>query len=62
MTVKADNITNVVIFNAVGQKVLEQKLDANELTVNTDSFESGIYLIRIVADGNEVNRKVSVIK
>ena len=62
LTIKAENLTNVMIYNTVGQKVLEQRLDANELTINTDGFEPGIYLIRITADGNEITRKVSVIK
>ena len=62
LTVKAENLSNVIVYNSVGQKVFEQKVDANELTINTNDFESGIYMIRIVADGNEVTRKISVIK
>lgn len=62
LTVKAENLSSVTVYNSIGQKVFEQKLDTNELTINTNDFESGIYMIRIVADGNEVTRKISVIK
>ncbi len=62
LTVKAENLNSVVIYNAMGQKVFAQDVDANELTINTNDLESGIYMVRIVADGNEVTRKISVIR
>ncbi len=62
LTVKAENLSSVAIYNSIGQKVFEQNHDANEMTINTNDFESGIYLVRIVADGHEMIRKVSVMK
>ena len=62
LTIKAENIDNVTIYNSIGQKVLEKALDADELVINTSDFDAGIYLIRIVADDNEIIRKVSVVK
>ena len=62
ITVKAENLSSVVIYNSIGQKVFAQELDANELTINMSDYETGIYMVRIVADGNEVIRKISVIK
>ena len=62
LTVKAENLSNVTVYNMMGQMVLSQDVDAEELTINTNDFESGIYMIRVVANGNEVTRKISVIK
>ena len=62
LVVKAENISNVVIYNSIGQKVFEQNTNADELNINTNSFETGIYMVRIIADGNEVTRKISVVK
>ena len=62
LTVKAENISNIVVYNSIGQKVLDQTVDANETTVNTSDFEAGIYMVRIVANGNEISRKISVVK
>ena len=62
LTVKAENLSSVVIYNAMGQRVFAQELDGNEMTINTSDFESGIYMIRIIADGNEITRRVSVVK
>lgn len=60
MTVKAENISSVVIYNSIGQKVFEQKLDSNEAVINMGDFMSGIYMVRVVANGNEITKKVSV--
>lgn len=62
LTVKADNLTNVMVYNALGQKVLEQSIDADEISISTTDFDPGIYLIRIVANGNVITRRVSVMK
>ena len=62
LTVKAENLSNVTVFNMMGQKILSQDVDAEEVTINTCDFESGIYMVRIVANGNEITRKISVVK
>ena len=62
LTVKAENLSNVTVYNMMGQKIMTQDVDDEELTINTSDFESGIYIVRIVADGNEITKKVSVIK
>ena len=62
LTVKAANISNVVVYNSIGQKVFEKALNADEMTINTSNFDAGIYMVRIIADGNEITRKVSVVK
>lgn len=62
LTVKAENISSVVVYNSIGQKVFAQTLDANETTVNMSNFEAGIYMVRIVANGNEITKRVSVIR
>ena len=60
LTIKADNLTNVVVYNSIGQKVLEKSLNANEVIINTDGLDSGIYIVKIVANGDEIIRKVAI--
>ena len=62
LTIKAENITNVMIYNSIGQKVYEKTADSSEVSINLGGFDSGIYLVKIVADGNEIIRKVSIQK
>ena len=62
LTVQAEKISKVAVYNSIGQKVFEQAVDADEVNINTNNFETGIYMVRIVADGKEVTRKISVVK
>ena len=62
LTVKADNISNVVIYNSLGQKVFAQTFDTDEATIDMSGFDAGIYMVRVNADGKEVTKKISVVK
>ena len=62
LTVKAENITNVVVYNTVGQKVFEQNVNDDEITINTNGFDAGMYMVRVITNGTEITRKISVIK
>ena len=62
LTIKAENVSNVMIYNAVGQKVYDKAVDSSEVSINLDGFDTGIYLVKFIADGNEVTRKVSIQK
>ena len=62
LTVKAEKLSNVTVYNMMGQKMMSQDVDAEEVTINTSDFEAGIYMVRIVANGSETTRKISVIK
>lgn len=62
LTVKADKLSSVVVYNLIGQKVFSQTLDTNETTINMSDFGSGIYMVRIVANDEEITRKISVIR
>ena len=62
LTVKAENVSNVMIYNSLGQKVYEQATNVSEILINLSDFETGIYLVKVIADGNEITRKISVLK
>lgn len=47
--ISGDNINDVIIFNAVGQKIAEYEADNNELNVNTSAYENGVYFVKIGA-------------
>jgi hypothetical protein len=62
LTIKAENATKVVIYSSIGQKVYEKSVDSSEISINTDGFDSGIYLVKVVADGDVVTRRISIVK
>lgn len=62
LTVKAENISSVVIYNSIGQKVFEQKFNSDKAVIDMNDFMTGIYMVRVVANGNEITKKVSVVR
>ena len=62
LTVKAENVNQVTIYNSIGQKVYEKTADSSEISINLDGFDTGIYIVKVVADGDEVTRRISIIK
>jgi hypothetical protein len=62
LTIKAEKLSNVMIYNSLGQKVYAQTFDGNEAVIDMSGFNAGVYMVYIQADGNEVTRKISVIR
>ena len=62
LTIKADNITNVMIYSSIGQKICEKAVNSSEVTINLDGFDSGVYLLKAVVNGDVITRKISVIR
>lgn len=62
LTIKAENITNVIIYNSIGLKVYEQSVASSEVSINLYGFDAGIYLVKAVVDGEVVTRKISVMR
>ena len=56
-------LSQVVIYNAIGQQVLLRKGDSNTMQLDLGALATGQYTMRILtANGNEVNRKLIVSK
>lgn len=47
----ARNIESVVVFNLLGQKVLEQQVGATSQAIDVARLETGAYLLQVTADG-----------
>ena len=61
LNVEAEGMSSLEVYNTVGQRVMKQEVNGNKAQVNTQSLNSGIYFIRIIAnDGSVVNRSFSV--
>ena len=62
LTIKAENVTNVMIYNSVGQKVYDATIASSEVSINLGGFDAGVYLVKAVVGGEVVTRKISVMK
>lgn len=55
-------ITNVRIFNTIGQLIEEVKTENNFISVNTADYTTGIYFIEITTGNGKVTEKLNIIK
>lgn len=62
LTIEAENISNVTIFNSLGQRVFAEDVNANEYIVNISGFEAGIYMVKIMTNSGEVTKRISVVR
>ena len=61
LNIQGEGVNFVEVYNTVGQRVMMQNVDGNKAQVNTESLNSGMYIIRIYTnDGSMLNRTFSV--
>ena len=61
-TVSAENLQQVMVYNTVGQLVLNQQCEGNSAVLNLNNVESGIYMVKVFTATSESIQKLSVIK
>lgn len=61
LTISLDTeITGIAIYNLLGQEVISEKPNVNEITINTSHLQLGTYVVKITS--NEKVKTVKVIK
>jgi len=59
LKITANEIYNIRIFNSLGQQVYNQSMCCNEITIDMNKYEQGIYLVHVVtANGTDVVRVI----
>ena len=61
-TVNAENLQQVMVYNTVGQLVLNQICDGNSAVLDLSNAESGIYMVKVISANGESIQKLSVIR
>lgn len=62
LTVKGENMSQVVIYNSIGQLVETINATENEVKVNVNSYKNGMYFINVIDNNGEMTTtKVSVL-
>lgn len=56
----AQNITNVAVYNLLGQKVIEAKQHTNSVQIDMSSLASGSYIVKVASD-NQI-KSIKIIK
>lgn len=62
LTIKGDNMNNITVYNSMGQLVRVVKCEGNEVYVDVNDLQDGIYFINILNNNGETTTtKVSVL-
>lgn len=62
VTVKAEALSEVVVYNVTGQQLMRSKVDGNELTMDLSGLDAGVYYFRINTDQGHRVQKVVLVK
>lgn len=61
LEVEAEGMTQVAVYNMLGQQVYKSLSDSNKLNVNVSSWSEGIYLMKVQTLEGVFSRRVSVV-
>ena len=61
LNIEGEGMTNIEVYNAMGQRVMMVETNDNAIQLNTANLSNGMYVVRIYAnDGTVLNRTFSV--
>lgn len=61
INIEAANINSVSIINVMGQKVYESSADTDNVVIDVNEYQNGIYMIHVVTDEYEVTKRISIV-
>lgn len=60
--VEAIGMKRIVVVNTLGQKVYEQDIDTDNVTIDMSHFQAGMYVMNIITDNNIIVKNISLVK
>lgn len=61
LNIQGEDMKSIEVYNTIGQCVMTQEVNGNDIQLNTESLNNGIYFLRVRAnDGAVLNRTFSV--
>ena len=61
LSVEAENLREVVVFNVLGQPVLRVKSDSNTLNINLSSLVSGTYTVQVSTVEGVTSKRITIV-
>lgn len=63
LNIKGENMNKIVVYNSLGQMVKSVSCDSDNMTIDVNTLNDGVYFINIIDDNGEIStNKVSVIR
>ena len=60
LTIQAEGLQRVVVYNVMGQQVAAVETKEPECTLNMDAYPKGLYMLRLVTRNGVLTRNVLV--
>ena len=60
--INATAMTQISVYNAMGQMVYNQNVNADEMVLNMGQFEAGVYMVRIDTENGSSVKRITVVK
>lgn len=61
LTINAEGMKSVCIINMMGQKVYETSVNSDNVVLNMNNYQTGVYMIQVTTDEYKVTKRVSVV-
>ena len=61
LNINAEGMTNVSLYNMMGQKVFEQDIESDEYVLDMTSMTNGVYMLKVVSRKGEMTQRISVV-
>ena len=62
LNIFAEGMTNVSVFNVVGQRIMNIDVDADNFSLDVSSLMNGIYMLKVSSVKGDFTRRISVNK
>ena len=60
--IEATAMTQISIYNAMGQMVYSQDVNADEMVIDMSQFEAGVYMVNIITENGSAVKRITVVK
>ncbi|MBQ8223529.1 MAG: thiol protease/hemagglutinin PrtT [Bacteroidales bacterium] len=58
LNIHAEAMTNVTLYNMMGQKLIAQNIESDNLELDLSMFDNGIYMLKVVSRNGEMVQKI----
>jgi hypothetical protein len=58
LNINAEGMTNISVYNMVGQKVVDLTVDTDEYVLDMTSVETGVYMLKVVSRNGEMTQRI----
>ena len=58
LNINAEGMTNISVYNMMGQKVIDLAVDTDACTLDLTSIETGVYMLKVVSRNGEMTQRI----